>query len=104
MIYATLWAIANYHYTVGADKLILTQLEVAARLFPFDHENRLGPARLIIRDHDWENASLAASNLRQVMKRDPNSVFLNAWATELEKKAAYDKGHVLTWPSWPPRM
>ena len=104
IIYALVWFVADYHYTIGADQLRLVELETAARLFPFYHEYRIGPARLVIRDHDWERPDLAAAYLVRVMRHDPNSVFLSEWARTLNEKAQYDKKNVLIWPGWPPKL
>jgi len=92
ILWACLWFVADYRYTVGASDLALGPLYEAAKVFPFYSEYRLGPARLIIRDNIWEDPKLAANALRQIAKYDPYSKFIGEWISALEN------GHrVSTW-------
>jgi hypothetical protein len=64
----------------------LADLQRAARLYPYDHEYRLGPARLIIRDNVWYDPAFAIELLESVKKNDPNSHYLQAWIDAFQER------------------
>lgn len=85
-----LWAIGSYKadriYTQGANELRLSLLEDAAHLFPYVHEYRIGPAKLIIRDNQWYTPEEAIPKLEAARKHDPYSAYLTFWIDEYERR------------------
>ena len=86
LAYGALQLAADLTYTVGANALTMPELERAAALFPFSHDYRVGPARLIIRDRIWTKPSYAVARLRETMRYDPNSRWLKAWIAAFEDR------------------
>ena len=78
---------ADLHYTRGANQLRMDELEIAAALFPFSHEYRIGPARLVIRDNVWNAPGPAARRLRETMRYDPYSKWLRSWIATFDARA-----------------
>jgi hypothetical protein len=77
--FAELHFVADLAYTSGANTLNLAQLQKAARLFPYDHYYRLGPAQLVIRDNVWYTPQQLRAVIGEAQKYDPYAPMLNAW-------------------------
>lgn len=86
ILYGTGNFIADRHYTTGANDLRLGELVTAARMFPFSHEYRLGPARLVIRDNEWYRPEQALPLLRASLRGDPYSKWLEDWIAVFEAR------------------
>ena len=76
--FAEIHFIADYVYTRGANQLTLSDLQWAARLFPYDHYYRLAPAQLVIRDNVWYTPAQALAILHEARAKDPYSRYLLA--------------------------
>jgi hypothetical protein len=61
-------------------------LERAAWLYPYNHDYRLGPARLVVLNNTWTDPKQAIVLLTAVLKNDPNSHYLKNWIAEFNKR------------------
>jgi hypothetical protein len=86
MCYALLSLAADISYTNGANDLFMPPLELAARVFPFSHDFRLGPARLIILTNEWVDKRYAVWRLKEALKYDPNSHYLKNWIAAFKQR------------------
>jgi hypothetical protein len=88
VLYATGNFLGDLHYTRGASDLTFVELERAAEIFPYNHEYRIGPAKLVIKDAKWWEPRAAIPVLLQALRYDPNSHYLKRWIEIFARRIA----------------